>query len=256
MNTLPVGFLGHGQQFHRRRGPEGEEQDIVGPNGHLEQLPPYTRYADTFNAKSTAAGLLSANTDAEPGSRSDEPLMEMHERNGAELFAHEANASDPAREAARVESPEVTTHEKPAKRSIWIERGKVKLCGFLPLWVLLLAILFVVLVAAICGSVVGTFLRGRPKRLGDPLTDGYRYVPLYPRYESDLLTLAPEEDHRNPLPALLMRVPLLRPARWLHCLAGHSKSLSIMLTVTATPVSSSTTSNQLGHATFLTHKRL
>jgi hypothetical protein len=43
---VPVGFFGRptNGQFRRRTGPEGEELDIIGPDGHPEQLPPYTRY--------------------------------------------------------------------------------------------------------------------------------------------------------------------------------------------------------------------
>jgi hypothetical protein len=42
---MPVGFYGRpSAPFTRRTGPDGEELDVVGPDGHLEQLPPYTRY--------------------------------------------------------------------------------------------------------------------------------------------------------------------------------------------------------------------
>jgi hypothetical protein len=38
--------LGRPANFSRRRGPDGEELDVIGPDGHAEQLPPYTRYPD------------------------------------------------------------------------------------------------------------------------------------------------------------------------------------------------------------------
>ena len=42
---VPVGFPGLGQQYTRRLGPDGEDvDDIIGPDGHTEQLPAYTRY--------------------------------------------------------------------------------------------------------------------------------------------------------------------------------------------------------------------
>jgi hypothetical protein len=39
MNARPA-------NFNRRRGPDGEELDVIGPDGHAEQLPPYTRYPE------------------------------------------------------------------------------------------------------------------------------------------------------------------------------------------------------------------
>ncbi|KAF2673151.1 hypothetical protein BT63DRAFT_475702 [Microthyrium microscopicum] len=44
--TPPVGFPGRSVNFRRRIGPDGEELDVIGPDGHAEQLPPYTRYPE------------------------------------------------------------------------------------------------------------------------------------------------------------------------------------------------------------------
>ncbi|GJC81297.1 hypothetical protein ColLi_04135 [Colletotrichum liriopes] len=44
---IPVGFAGRSDGYHRRLGPEGEEiADLIGPLGHTEELPPYTRYPE------------------------------------------------------------------------------------------------------------------------------------------------------------------------------------------------------------------
>ncbi|TDZ27587.1 hypothetical protein CTRI78_v012246 [Colletotrichum trifolii] len=44
---IPVGFLGHTDNYQRRLGPDGEEiADLIGPLGHTEELPPYTRYPE------------------------------------------------------------------------------------------------------------------------------------------------------------------------------------------------------------------
>jgi hypothetical protein len=46
--VVPIGFPGRSttNTFQRRTGPDGEELDVVGPEGHLEQLPPYSRYPE------------------------------------------------------------------------------------------------------------------------------------------------------------------------------------------------------------------
>ncbi len=43
--SIPVGFLGLQQPYQQQTGARVDEsQDIVGPLGHVEELPPYTRY--------------------------------------------------------------------------------------------------------------------------------------------------------------------------------------------------------------------
>lgn len=45
--AIPVGFAMTPDTYQRRIGPDGEEiADMIGPDGHTEQLPPYTRYPD------------------------------------------------------------------------------------------------------------------------------------------------------------------------------------------------------------------
>lgn len=47
--AIPVGFVNNTDPYQRRLGPEGEEiADIIGPDGHTEELPPYTRYPDEY----------------------------------------------------------------------------------------------------------------------------------------------------------------------------------------------------------------
>ena len=44
-HSIPLGFHGLPDQYQRRIGPDGEEAaDLIGPDGHTEQLPPYSRY--------------------------------------------------------------------------------------------------------------------------------------------------------------------------------------------------------------------
>ena len=57
---IPVGFPGISTNFHRQIGPDGEEQDIVGPFGHTEQLPPYSRYPEEGPTKASMAAEASA----------------------------------------------------------------------------------------------------------------------------------------------------------------------------------------------------
>lgn len=58
--AMPVGFPGLNNGYHRVLGPDGEEQDIIGPDGHTEQLPPYSRYPDEGPTKASMAAEASA----------------------------------------------------------------------------------------------------------------------------------------------------------------------------------------------------
>jgi len=58
--AMPVGFPGLNNGYHRVLGPDGEEQDIIGPDGHTEQLPPYSRYPDAGPTKASMAAEASA----------------------------------------------------------------------------------------------------------------------------------------------------------------------------------------------------
>lgn len=58
--AIPLGFPGLGAGYHRVLGPDGEEQDIIGPDGHTEQLPPYSRYPDQGPTKASLAAEASA----------------------------------------------------------------------------------------------------------------------------------------------------------------------------------------------------
>jgi hypothetical protein len=57
--AIPLGFPGLSAGYHRVLGPDGEEQDIIGPDGHTEQLPPYSQYPDEGPTKASLAAQAS-----------------------------------------------------------------------------------------------------------------------------------------------------------------------------------------------------
>ncbi|KAF2867555.1 hypothetical protein BDV95DRAFT_610475 [Massariosphaeria phaeospora] len=58
--AAPAGYPSIDAGFHRRIGPDGEEQDIIGPDGHTEQLPPYSRFPEEGPTKAALAAEASA----------------------------------------------------------------------------------------------------------------------------------------------------------------------------------------------------
>jgi hypothetical protein len=60
---IPVGFSERNVPFQRQTGPDGEELDVLSAGGHLEQLPPYSRYPEAGPVPTKSASAL-----AHPGS--------------------------------------------------------------------------------------------------------------------------------------------------------------------------------------------
>lgn len=59
--AIPVGFTNVPDMYQRRLGPEGEEAGaMIGPDGHTEELPPYTRYPDEFYTRKIRANEVPA----------------------------------------------------------------------------------------------------------------------------------------------------------------------------------------------------
>ncbi|KAI1629687.1 hypothetical protein EDD37DRAFT_64865 [Exophiala viscosa] len=133
---VPLGFPVLG--LHSGSNSTGDDAgDIVGTDGHVEQLPPYSRYADNVIAKGDMARLDAATTMQHSGSGSPvQPAVSP----ASDVELTTVGAGAPMEEVARKEG----FVQKKLKRSC---------CG-LPLWVWLVLVL-VVCLAAVLGGVIG-----------------------------------------------------------------------------------------------------
>ena len=170
---VPVGFPGRSQQYRRRLGPEVEDaDDLVGPDGYTEQLPPYTRYPDGIPPKGAAPGpasILSAQREEQERSedtlanpfQSQESLPQHNPRSYSSTeFTVVAQSNLP-------QEDEGGNFKERAK-----EKGKKRICwGVLPLWVIaVLVILMVAVLAGVIGAVVG-HARGEQQAASTPPPD-------------------------------------------------------------------------------------
>ena len=147
--NIPLGFPSTRGTGYRENSPRrtADIADIVGSDGHIEQLPPYTPYAGNDSAakeNSTRIRTLSAPAQASPagltGLQSGEPpgvanSFEMNSTDHQEQSNDESNASGSFKEKIKR-----TTH-------------RTVCCG-LPLW-FLLAIVAVLALGVIIGAVIG-----------------------------------------------------------------------------------------------------
>lgn len=167
---VPVGFPGRTQNYRRQLGPSGEEaDDLVGPDGYTEQLPPYTRWPDGIPPKGGGPGpasILSAERD-DPGTseenlanpfRSRDPLPQHQQSNPSSTNLTAVAASEPQQE-----------DEGGNFKERVIEKGKKKLCfGRVPLWLIaILVIVMVAVLAGVIGAVVGR-ARGEKQAASTP----------------------------------------------------------------------------------------
>ena len=161
---LPIaaGFPGLGLNYQRRLGPEGEDvDDLIGPDGYAEQLPPYSRYANGVPPKYTS-GIGSVRRSAPPI-----PLDDSQETlNNSEIPSNtreEATAVNPFDDSAtELTSATGTTvlskHEGGNFKERIREKSRGKVCcGILPCWlfgVIILIIVFAVFIGGIIGGVL------------------------------------------------------------------------------------------------------
>lgn len=150
-----VGFPGlRQQQYARRLGPDGEEaDDILGPDGHTEQLPPYTRYpsAGPLPTKGRYAPVL------EPIAPSSPVLPQT--ANSASSMSDALLVSPAPNEHSPNEATNHESNQNQSTKERWTDKSKQRTCfGRLPRWAVALMIFLLVVVAATLGGLVGRVL--------------------------------------------------------------------------------------------------
>ena len=178
---VPVGFSGANNNYQRRLGPDGEEAGgIIGPDGHSEELPPYTKYPDEAFARkirpsvtltvppavaiaSGAGGIGLATRNPEFASQED--LDSPHSRGSimSDSSGHNVNTAA-ADVAAGTEKPSLKNWQKAARR---------KVCGIVPVWAFgIIAITFIFF-----GIILGTVLALLKPNHSNANHDHYGYTP-------------------------------------------------------------------------------
>lgn len=170
-SNIPIGFSGVPDSYQRRIGAEGEEiADIIGPDGHTEQLPPYTRYPDETYARKVrdaevpeqtpvvalqtipgAGGIGLAPRNPEFDSADD--LNSPQSRNSLRSFSSNASHHDINMAAA----------EGISEKRSWQKRAGKKAFGVVPYWAICLTVTALLLMGIILGAVIGSFF-GKHKK--------------------------------------------------------------------------------------------
>jgi hypothetical protein len=148
-----VGFPGLGRSYARRLGPDGEDaDDLIGPDGHIEQLPAYTRYQDAGPIP-TKGRLGTTSSSSETLTPEQEPMIVVEGPDGERLVRTQSGPDSSASTARGDDNESGRTKDGLIKRT----RKKRMCCGVVPCWVVLIFVVVVIL-SAIMGGVVGRVL--------------------------------------------------------------------------------------------------
>lgn len=168
-STYPAGFPGRNNQFQRRLGPDGEEvADMIGPDGYTEQLPPYTQYPDEAFARKArlaesrslipgAGGLGLATRDPQFASRED--LSRAHSQRSMQSIV--STRPSTMVETQALEQEPLPSEKKKLKK--WQVKARKKVCGIVPLWSILMA-LMVLLIFVIILAVTLVLLKPKMRK--------------------------------------------------------------------------------------------
>lgn len=178
---VPLGFPGRGGQAYQRiRGPDGEEQDIIGVDGHTEQLPPYSRYPEDGPKLPIVAVPTQLHTEGpvagtdpgmplmhqpiappreEPQARARQSMTDQSilDRHSVIDRVRDGHASLPLMERVRSEDTDWT--QKSWKEKTWREKRRTRFCGVPLIWIVIAACV-VGFVAAVLGGVLGGYISG------------------------------------------------------------------------------------------------
>jgi hypothetical protein len=166
MQPVPVGFPGLNNNYSRRLGTDGEEiADIIGPDGHTEQLPPYSQYPDEAFARKTrptvqvpmagagGIGLATRNPEFESQEDLNSPYSRQSTRSVmSDIGNHQAAVADAG-----------SSEKKPELKS-WQKFARRKACGIIPYWAIFLAACVLILFAVIMGSVLAALKPKHPPK--------------------------------------------------------------------------------------------
>jgi hypothetical protein len=169
--TIPVGFPGMGQQYQGAAETRREDiADIVGPDGHIEELPPYTRYADENAPKETTSSIHVVSSPAAVP-QDDAPSPQRPQihclENGVELNSPlSRNTYNDAKGGFK---------EKIKRKS------RQRVCCGLPLC--LFAIIVVLFSAIVLGGIIGGVI-GKQNSHGTNASSGANLPPSYVETQS------------------------------------------------------------------------
>ncbi|KAL8716270.1 MAG: hypothetical protein Q9220_000175 [cf. Caloplaca sp. 1 TL-2023] len=233
-----IGFPGRSNDYRRRLGPDVEDaDDLVGPDGYTEQLPPYTRWPDNIPPKGGAVGAASI-LSAERGrtDNSEETLANPFQSRESLTHAVERDHSSTQLTVVAGSEPPQGDEGGSFKERVKHTSQKRTCFGRVPLW--LIAVLALVLIAVLAGTIGGVVGHARGEQQATPSVKPPTYPPQ-PAADPTMVTTITTTSlvDATPLPSTPVNLPTL-PTGVFHvplrnpsisnnsCLSSHTNSWS------------------------------
>ncbi|KAI0169037.1 hypothetical protein GGR52DRAFT_503728 [Hypoxylon sp. FL1284] len=211
-DEIGVGFPGTTDNYQRRIGPDGEDvADMIGPDGHTEQLPPYTRYPEeAYQRKAMGVespqpapaeslqSLPAQPTLAIPGAggigiatRNPEfaSTEDLHSINSPQ--SRQSVQSFTTDSSTRTITTGTTELNEKKSRKEWQTTAKRRVWGIVPCWAIVLAGIVLVLMGVVLGAVIGTELSPHGKK--PPHPDSPSLPDISPNWDTQPLTTLPPD---------------------------------------------------------------
>ncbi|KAL8768647.1 MAG: hypothetical protein Q9209_005206 [Squamulea sp. 1 TL-2023] len=191
---IPAGFPGRSYEYRRRLGPDAEDvDDLIGPDGYTEQLPPYTRYPDDIPPKEGVPGPASnlSVEHGEPG-RSEEVLMNPFQSRESlqqppESILQDIEQHHRSTDATAAASSEPLQQDEGGnfKERVKEQSRKRICCGRVPLWVV--AVLVLLMIAVLAGTIGGVVGNARGEQHPPPTPTPKHRRPASPAAQSTII---------------------------------------------------------------------
>ncbi|KAL1958286.1 hypothetical protein VTO42DRAFT_4794 [Malbranchea cinnamomea] len=164
-SIIPLGFPGRDHVFQHTPGNGPDEVgDIVGPDGHTEQLPPYSRYPESLPPKQGFGDDLGVPTTGVPGAPDGVPISQESGVSAQTLLVNQANAAAGINASATTQNQTTVADDAGGGfKEKLAEKGKKKLCCGVPIWMFLLVAVVLVL-GGVIGGVIGGLLGSQKGR--------------------------------------------------------------------------------------------
>lgn len=256
---VPVGFPGLNNNYQRRLGPEGEEiADIIGPDGHTEQLPPYTQYPDEAFARKTRPVVQLPDSGAGGiGLATRNPEFESREDLNSPDSRMSSRSLTLADSGPQINMAAAEVSEKPPLKN-WQKFAKRKICGVIPTWAIILAGCVLVIFGIVLGSVFAALKPKHPPKShhvdGDGNAQSVVYTTMTTTFDATPFTTVP--TGLPSLPTGIYALPIMTPStQQAGCLQNSAQSnawtcsiqpaLPYQLDVQGIPASSPLSDNEI-----------
>ncbi|KAJ5155453.1 hypothetical protein N7492_008256 [Penicillium capsulatum] len=225
-DVIPVGFPGHNPPYQPPMARRADDVgDIIGPDGHTEPLPPYSRYPTGVVPKPPGAETMAdvnppsedQNLNSTPRDTRDPPISETSSR----ALVPEQSGNNDHNEEGHSAAPAtgVMAFEEKLKR-----KGKQTACCGLPVWTLVL-VATVMLIGGSIGGAIGGILgqkkAAESEKQSSHQSAGPPIVTVTESAQLDYSSMTSTPTNLKPIPTGQYRVPSVLHNSSQFCVSDH-----------------------------------